>query len=308
VHAALTGEQSGYYADFTGGAEMIADSLREPFVYAMRYAPSRQRRHGAPSTGVPRDRFVVAIQNHDQVGNRAAGDRLSTLVSPEQLRLAAALLLLSPYLPLLFMGEEYGETNPFQYFISHDDPQLVEAVRDGRREEFAAFGWGDAVPDPHAESTFASSKLDRSKLDDPRYAGMVELYRDLIAFRKRCAVRGARSANGETGTQVAFRDGVITLERRTGDGQRVLAVFNCSERQQEVPLPEASWQVVLATDDAKYHTAVDAEVPAAVGAAGGSPGARRRLSGDEWKTEASRAPRTAHLGPWTAAVFTSEER
>jgi hypothetical protein len=121
-------------------------------------------------------------------------------------------------------------------------------------------------------------------------------------------VSGPPSAGAESGTQVAFRDDLITLERQTGDGQRMLAVFNCSDREQEVPLPEASWDLALATDNAKYGGQVAAEVPAAVGAAGGSRGARRRLSGDEWKTEESRAPRTAHLGPWTAAVLTSEER
>ncbi|HEY0994982.1 MAG TPA: malto-oligosyltrehalose trehalohydrolase, partial [Gemmatimonadaceae bacterium] len=121
VHALLTGERSGYYADF-GEAGQVAAALREPFVYAGQYSPHRRRRHGAPSTGIPRDRFVVAIQNHDQVGNRATGDRLAGLVEPARYRLAASLLLLSPYVPLIFMGEEYGETNPFQYFVHHSDP------------------------------------------------------------------------------------------------------------------------------------------------------------------------------------------
>jgi maltooligosyltrehalose trehalohydrolase len=306
VHAALTGERCGYYADF-GGVDMIADALREPFVYAMRYSPARRRRHGAPSTGIPRDRFVVAIQNHDQVGNRASGDRLSTLVSPDQLKLAAALLLLSPYVPLLFMGEEYGETNPFQYFISHDDAQLVEAVRKGRCEEFAAFGWGDTVPDPQAESTFAESRLDRGKLEDPRHAGMVALYRDLIAFRRRSKVLGPRSEGAAGETQVSFRDGVITLERQLGDRRHMLAVFNCSDREQDVTLPDGSWSLALSTDDARYDGRVAAEVPAAVGAAGSSRAARRRVSGDEWKSN-DLGPRTLDLGPWTAAVYTTESQ
>jgi maltooligosyltrehalose trehalohydrolase len=317
VHVALTGERSGYYADF-GGVEMIAESLREPFVYALRYAPSRQRRHGAPSTGIPRERFVVAIQNHDQVGNRAAGDRLSTLVSPEQLKVAVALLLLSPYVPLLFMGEEYGETNPFQYFVSHGDAQLVDAVRRGRREEFAAFGWSDAVPDPQAESTFESSKLDRRKLEDPQHAGMCELYRDLIAMRKvlgpRSKVLGPRSDGAGNEPQVAFRDGVITLERLAGDGGRMVAVFNCSDREQRVTLPDGSWKLVLSTDHPKYGGGVTAEVPAAIGAASASRGRPRRASGEEWKTDhlgprtldLGPPSRTSDLGPWTAAVLISE--
>jgi maltooligosyltrehalose trehalohydrolase len=230
------------------------------------------------------------------------------LLSWDQLKLAAALLLTSPYVPLLFMGEEYGETNPFQYFISHGDPQLVEAVRKGRREEFAAFGWNDAVPDPQAESTFETCKLDRRKLEDPRHAGMVELYRDLIALRQRSEPRGPRSEAYDGDHRVACRDDVITLERRLGDGRRVLAVFNCSQREQEISLPEGVWTLTLSTDDAKYGGEVSAAEPAAVGAAG-SARARRRLSGDEWKSDHP-GPRTQDLGPtiapWTAALFTSE--
>jgi maltooligosyltrehalose trehalohydrolase len=287
---------------------MIADALREPFVYAMRYAPSRQRRHGAPSTGIPRERFVVAIQNHDQCGNRAAGERLSALVSPEQLKLAAALLLLSPYVPLLFMGEEYGETNPFQYFISHGDPQLCEAVRKGRREEFAAFGWGGAVPDPNAESTFANSKLDRAKLDDPQHAGMAELYRDLIALRMRGEGRGAGDETALPQTETAFHDGVITLERRSASGHRTVAMFNCSDREREVPLPDASWQLVLTTDDAKYAGRVGAEVHAAAGGVAPARAGRVRVSGDEWKSD-DLAARSSHLAPpWTAAIYTESDQ
>jgi maltooligosyltrehalose trehalohydrolase len=304
VHAAITGERAGYYVDFDG-VEMIADALREPFVYAMRYSTSRNRRHGAPSVGIPRERFVVAIQNHDQVGNRAAGDRLSTLVSPEQLRLAAALLLLSPYVPLLFMGEEYGETNPFQYFVSHGDQKLLEAVSAGRREEFAAFGWAGDVPDPAAESTFVNSRLDRAKLDDPKHAAMVELYRDLIALRKRSEVLGPRSDGRPRESRVMCQDEVITIERATEDGRRMIAVFNCSDREQQISLPDGSWQLALSTDDAKYGGRVDAEVTASVGAVSSSRPARRRPSGDEWKTD-DRVPRTLDLGPWTAMVYATE--
>src|SRR5262249_38471410 len=121
VHALLTGEQGGYYTDF-GAIDQLVASLREPFVYDGARSRYRRRRHGGKSEELPREKFVVAMQNHDQIGNRATGDRLSTILSPEQLRLAAALLLLSPYVPLIFMGEEYGETNPFQYFVSHDNP------------------------------------------------------------------------------------------------------------------------------------------------------------------------------------------
>jgi maltooligosyltrehalose trehalohydrolase len=313
VHAALTGERSGYYADF-GGPELIADALREPFVYAGRYAPSRNRRHGGPSTGIPRDRFVVAIQNHDQVGNRAAGDRLSELVSPDQLKLAAALLLLSPYVPLLFMGEEYGETNPFHYFISHGDAQLVEAVREGRREEFAAFGWADTVPDPQSETTFTNSRLDRAKLEDPKHAAIWELYRDLIAMR-RWEVGGRRweaAAWGET--EVAGRDDWMTLARRTSGGARMVAVFNCADRDQEIPLPESEvgqWRLVLSTDDAKYggsgrvtaeSDAIE-ELATASASAGVTGGATFTTHERSDRPEFHLRLPASHLPPWTAALY-----
>ena len=140
VHVALTGERTGYYADFAEPGA-VAKALGERYVNDGRYSPHRRRRHGRPAADVPRDRFVVCVQNHDQTGNRAGGERLAALVSPGAVRLAAAILLLSPYVPLLFMGEEHGETNPFLYFVSHGDPALVEAVREGRRREFAAFAW-----------------------------------------------------------------------------------------------------------------------------------------------------------------------
>ena len=141
VHVALTGERAGYYADFTEPGA-VAKVLARRYVNDGRYSPHRRRRHGRTAAEVPADRFVVAVQNHDQTGNRARGERLSTLLSAEALRLAAALVLLSPYVPLLFMGEEHGETNPFLYFVSHGDPALVEAVRKGRQEEFATFSLG----------------------------------------------------------------------------------------------------------------------------------------------------------------------
>src|SRR5204863_6298390 len=135
VHAYLTGERQGYYQDF-GAVEDLARVLEEPFLVAGVYSPFRDRTHGAPSGGLPGDRFVVSVQNHDQVGNRARGDRLAALVPPPARRLAAGLLLLSPHLPLLFMGEEYGEDRPFLFFCSFGDAALVEAVRAGRRREF----------------------------------------------------------------------------------------------------------------------------------------------------------------------------
>ncbi|HVT82191.1 MAG TPA: malto-oligosyltrehalose trehalohydrolase, partial [Phycisphaerae bacterium] len=159
LHVLLTGERRGYYADFQGAPD-LPKILQSPFLFAGTYSQTRQRTHGLPPRGIPGDHFVVCTQNHDQVGNRAVGDRLTTqLNSPEKLRLAACLLLLSPYLPLLFMGEEYGETSPFPFFCSFESPDLIQAVRQGRKREFADFAEGSDLPDPQSESTFHSAQL-----------------------------------------------------------------------------------------------------------------------------------------------------
>jgi maltooligosyltrehalose trehalohydrolase len=158
LHAVLTGERSGYYCDF-GEFEQLLKALREGFVYNGQYSVYRKRRHGNSSRSIPSHRLVVFAQNHDQIGNRLQGDRLSRLVPFEALKLAAGIILLSPNLPLLFMGEEYGETAPFPYFVSHSDPALIDAVRRGRRAEFASFGWEGNPPDPQAEKTFRSARL-----------------------------------------------------------------------------------------------------------------------------------------------------
>ena len=184
AHAFLTGERAGYYVDF-GEAEHLAKAFERPFVYAWDYSPHRGRKHGAPPEGLPGDRFVVCLQNHDQVGNRANGDRLTMLLkSPAEKRLAAGLLLLSPHLPLLFMGEEYGEENPFPFFCSFDDPELVRSIREGRKKEFEAFTGNGEVPDPQSEGTFASAKLGWSWPEDTHRAGLRRLYRDMLSARR----------------------------------------------------------------------------------------------------------------------------
>src|SRR5262249_45178469 len=156
-----------------------------PFLFAGDYSPYRDRKHGARPDGLAGDRFVVCVQNHDQVGNRARGDRLAALLRcPARQRLAASLLLLAPHLPLLFMGEEYGEDTPFPFFCSFSDPQLVQAVRDGRRREFADFAWQGEVADPQAEETFAAARLSWSWPAGTPRAGLRRLYADLLAARR----------------------------------------------------------------------------------------------------------------------------
>ncbi|HEY7234909.1 MAG TPA: malto-oligosyltrehalose trehalohydrolase [Gemmatimonadaceae bacterium] len=278
VHALLTGEQAGYYTDF-GAIDQLVASLREPFVYDGTRSRYRRRRHGAKSEELPREKFVVAMQNHDQIGNRAKGDRLSAILTPAQLRLAAALLLLSPYVPLIFMGEEYGETNPFQYFVSHDDPRLVEAVRGGRRREFESFGWGDSVPDPQDEETLRRSVLDRARAAEPEHAALFALYRDLLTLRDEEPMLkpdGATMSVDET-------SGCITLLRRSRRGDGIAAVYNCTAAAHAVPLPQSQgyWTLRLTTDAAAY---------------GGDGRAAEAWSAER---DASRVT----LPPWTAAVL-----
>jgi len=185
LHVALTGERTGYYEDF-GAPELLGKALRQAWVYDGVWSPHRQKTRGRNPIGVPPERFVVAAQNHDQVGNRAAGERLAAMVDEGRLKAAAALLLTTPFTPLLFQGEEWAASTPFQYFTDHADPGLGKAVAEGRRREFAAFGWNPAqVPDPQDPGTFERSRLDWDEVNEPYHRGMLKWYRDLIALRRR---------------------------------------------------------------------------------------------------------------------------
>jgi maltooligosyltrehalose trehalohydrolase len=183
LHALLTGEVGGYYADF-GELSDVVEALAKGFVYAGRYSEYRRRSHGRPLGAVPLNRLLGYIQNHDQVGNRAVGDRIGQSLSVAQLELAAALMLTGPFVPMLFQGEEWNATSPFCYFTDHTDPELGAAVRAGRRREFAAFGWApEDVPDPQAESTFARSKLNWREREAGEHGRLLSWYRGLIHLR-----------------------------------------------------------------------------------------------------------------------------
>ncbi|MEC4893450.1 MAG: malto-oligosyltrehalose trehalohydrolase [Oscillatoria sp. PMC 1051.18] len=184
LHTTLTGETGGYYQDFTQFNQLIK-VFREAFVYDWKYSPCRQRTHGSYAGDLPTQKFVVFSQNHDQVGNRMLGERLTALVSFEALKLAAAAVILSPYIPMLFMGEEYGEEAPFLYFISHGDPNLVEAVRQGRKREFAEFHKAGEPPDAQSEETFNKSKLNWQLHKEGKHKVLFELYQQLIALRQK---------------------------------------------------------------------------------------------------------------------------
>ncbi|MGH8932922.1 MAG: malto-oligosyltrehalose trehalohydrolase [Egibacteraceae bacterium] len=185
LHATLTGERGGYYSDF-GPISVLAKALRQAWVYDGTWSPHRRRTHGRSPAGLSGHRFVVCTQNHDQVGNRAVGERPGALASEGRLRIAAALLLTAPFVPMLFQGEEWGASSPFQYFTDHEDPKLGQAVSDGRRREFAHFGWDPVqVPDPQDPATFERSKLDWAEPAKDSHAALLAWYRELIALRKR---------------------------------------------------------------------------------------------------------------------------
>jgi maltooligosyltrehalose trehalohydrolase len=184
AHTFFTDERHGYYIDF-GDASPLAQVLERPFLYNWDYSAFRDRKHGARPEGLSGNRFIVCLQNHDQVGNRASGDRLNTLLeSRATQRLAASFLLLSPYLPLLFMGEEYGEENPFPFFCSFRGAELQKAVQEGRRREHSAHHQQALVPDPCAEATFTSARLSWSWPEGSERLGLRRLYRDLLTARR----------------------------------------------------------------------------------------------------------------------------
>jgi maltooligosyltrehalose trehalohydrolase len=180
----LTGDCSGYYSDFGTMAD-LAKSLKSAFVYDGIYAPHRDRIHGRPIEGLPAWRFLGYAQNHDQVGNRAQGERLCQLVNLGRAKIAAALVFAAPFVPMLFQGEEWAASSPFQYFTDHEDAELGRLVSEGRKKEFAAFGWNpDDIPDPQDEQTFLRSKLNWEEQASKQHAEMLDWYKQLIALRK----------------------------------------------------------------------------------------------------------------------------
>ena len=248
LHSLLTGEKHGYYVDF-GAVHHLVKAMGEGFAYAGEYSTYRKHRHGNSSKDRPCRQFVVFSQNHDQVGNRMLGERLSRLVDFEGLKLCAGLVLLSPYVPLLFMGEEYGEEAPFLYFVSHSDPDLIEAVRTGRREEFASFSWYGEPPDPQSPQTFLLSKLQWQKRKDGRHQTLLSFHKALIELRREIP---ALSTLDRSRLRVQGWEERKTLLVHRWDGtesSRVLCFFNLNNEvsQLEMPafVPEPVWKKKL---------------------------------------------------------------
>jgi maltooligosyltrehalose trehalohydrolase len=247
----LTGDRDGYYQDF-GELQQLAKAFRDGFVYAGEYSRYRWRRHGNSSRNIPAQQFVVFAQNHDQVGNRLFGERLSQLVSLEALKLAASAVILSPFIPLLFMGEEYGETAPFQYFISHLDPQLVDAVRRGRREEFAAFIWQGEPPDPQDVMTFQDAKLNQHLRHEGHHRALFAFYQELIRLRQELPALAHLSK--EHMEVLGFEREKILCVRRWCEGQEVCMAlhFGSSQSSFRLPLPVGQWQKWLDSAEERW--------------------------------------------------------
>jgi maltooligosyltrehalose trehalohydrolase len=260
LHTALTGERNGYYADFHGLPD-LAKALRDTYVYDGRRSAFRRRRHGRPFGDLPGHRALAYAQDHDQVGNRARGERLTHLVGPDYLRIAAAVVLTSPFVPMLFMGEEWGAATPFLYFTDHRDPAIARAVSDGRRHEFASFGWGpEGVVDPQSPEAFDRSKLDWSEPGRDPHRGLLEWHRALIALRRsEPALRDGRRdlvevdldeargwmhiARGPIAVAFSLREAVdLPLAHRAGE--LILASGGAALRDGTLHLPPASVAIV----------------------------------------------------------------
>jgi len=248
VHSLLSGESNGYYIDF-GTVAHLAKALNEGFVYSGQYSIFRKRNHGNSSADLPASSLVVFSQNHDQVGNRLRGERLSGLVSFEALKLAAGTVLLSPYIPLLFMGEEYGETAPFLYFVSHSDPRLIQGVQQGRRKEFESLDWFEEFPDPQSTDTFTKSRLQWEKRNQGSNMTLLNFYRELIHLRKTVPSlshpeRDCCSIGSEAGKKI------ITIQRWK-DSSHTLIILNFNKTDITIGNPAGGkkWEKVLVSSD-----------------------------------------------------------
>ncbi|MCE7068496.1 malto-oligosyltrehalose trehalohydrolase [Dyadobacter sp. CY326] len=247
-------EKSGYYSDFEP-ITSLAKSYKDAYVFDGLYSDHRKRKFGVKADGRPGEQFVVFSQNHDHVGNRMLGERTSQLVSFEMQKLLAGAVFVSPYLPMLFMGEEYSEPNPFMYFVSHTDPELAEAVRKGRKREFAAFHLEGEAPDPMSEETFGNSKLQWELVDLGPHQVMLQYYKKLIALRKQEST--LHNADREAIAVEADEANETIVVRRWSNKQEVVAILNFAKSDREFTLPEGqnAWRKLIASSDALWNGA-----------------------------------------------------
>jgi maltooligosyltrehalose trehalohydrolase len=249
LHVLLTGEREGYYEDYEG-IEDLARSFRHGFIFTGQYSKYRKRRHGNSSANLRGEHFIVFAQNHDQIGNRHEGDRLGRIISFEESKLAAAAVLLSPFLPLIFMGEEYGEEAPFQYFVSHGDPKLIAAVQKGRIDEFDGFVDAGKVPDPQSEETFRRSKLNWELRNNGKHKILWDWYRELLRLRRE--LPALVQLDMET-IEVEAVPGTMFLRRWSGSNQ-VFAVFHFDSKSRNISaaIPRGQWRKLLDSSESKW--------------------------------------------------------
>ncbi len=285
VHTLLTGERDGYYADF-GSAEQLAKAYTHGFVYDGQHSAFRGRPHGTPAKDLPGERFVVCVQNHDQVGNRAQGERLSALVDFDRLKLAATALLTSPYIPLLFMGEEYAEPAPFLYVTDFQDPALQAAVTRARREECVALARTGAAADPQDPSSFTRSTLAWDLRTAEPHRRLRDYYRTLLGARRRYPVLGAGGKRRISATVDGGRSLIVL--RRGADGAAAVALLNvCPEaRTVKIQAPPGRWRRLVESSEKRF----------------GGAGPRTPHVLDVPRAGLAQVT----LGPWGAAVFLRE--
>ncbi len=252
LHTLVTGERNGYYIDF-GSIDHLKKSFKEGFVYSGQYSEYRKRNHGNSSKERPSSQFIVFSQNHDQIGNRMFGERLSNLVSFESLKLIAATVLLSPYIPLLFMGEEYGEDVPFLYFVSHSDKDLIEAVRRGRKEEFKAFEWKGEPPDPQSVETFMNSKINWEKRNKGKHNVLLNFYKSLIRLRKE--IPALSNLDRESLDVYGFGEDKLLLISRWKEESHIFMMLNFEKYDRKIKfhLPEGIWEKILDSSDSIWN-------------------------------------------------------
>ncbi len=253
LHSLLTGERQGYYQDF-GTLDHLATAYRRHFVLSGQYSSHRQRHHGNSAAHIPPSSFIVFSQNHDQIGNRAQGDRLSTLIPFPAQQVALTATLLSPFIPLLFMGEEFGERSPFQYFIDHGDSHLIEAVRKGRLAEFKPFGWKN-IPDPYDLKTFASSILTPPEIRDETQQRLASWVKRLILLRKQHESLGTGIKGHQLRVWLNPEKSVLTIYRKNPNAQPMLIILGFNDQPTTLSLrqPQGRWSKLLDNFDLAFR-------------------------------------------------------
>jgi maltooligosyltrehalose trehalohydrolase len=245
AHVLITGEKLGYYVDY-GRVEDLAQAFRSAMSNPGGYSELRKRRHGRPAPDLRADQCVVSMQNHDQIGNRLFGERLSASVGFEQQKLAAGLVCLAPFIPLLFMGEEYGESAPFQYFVSHSDEVLLENIRRGRREEFESFAWTHGAPDPAAIETFERCRLNPDLRVAGQHAVLYRLYSTLLQVRTR--LRREEFPD----ECIAYEASKVLLVQRRRRAWMVFS-FSAEPEQLTLPMPPGAWEILVSSAEVGWE-------------------------------------------------------